>query len=611
MYKLLRKTILFLPLLLLFTKDSLAVTYDFEMINSTTINYTTGQDHVDVTTQFQRRVNNKEYFFSTQGEKIFHIPDSTTGNDEEIKEEREYKLSNLSVTNITGSNVDYNIEELELGQGIYVKVPNYRETTYSSPYTIYLNYKTHIYLRSVKDWVAIQIPALHEDTQFTQTDDSSNTSTKVEYNLNVVVDSNISPLAKIYPLKYSVIPNSDRTTYSFNGEDRVGEPVYLEFGTNRVFRFESRLKTPKTDTIVPEKYSSAFSALSTNIYSVPLPRDFGENNQRVLIENISPQPSKVTTDLEGNIVATFEVPANKESEIYISGYIWVEQNTLEEIKSLPNITYSEYISTVKGDSNLSKYLSSTKYWETTDTFITSKASELSKDANTLMDVIRNDYTYVNDVLEYDFSKAESENERIGAKAALLGGGSVCMEYSDSMIALLRAQGIPTRAAVGYIGIEENKESNIPHQWVQVWVPEYGWLSIDPTYESKNMQIGANIDSVLWETFFDDNETNLGIYTADSVNTKSFTKENYNISVYAIDESEIPDTTSLLSYSDIATEEKELNMQESLNIIAKTTPIGKAMIVVLPIGIVLVLLIVLLSLITVLTKRIRSQKASPN
>ena len=228
-----------------------------------------------------------------------------------------------------------------------------------------------------------------------------------------------------------------------------------------------------------------------------------------------------------------------------------------------------------------------------------------------MDVIKSDYTYINDVLEYDFSKVESENERIGAKAALMGGGAVCMEYSDSMIALLRAQGIPTRAAVGYISIGEEQEHNMPHQWVQVWVPEYGWLSIDPTYESKNMQIGANVDSVLWETFFDDSETNLGIYTADSVNTKSFTKENYHISIYAIDEEDLPDTTSLLSYSDITTEEKELNMKESLNIIAKTTPVGKALVVILPIAIVLVLLILVLSLMTVLIKRIKSQKASPN
>ena len=131
MYKLLQRTILFLPILLLLYRDSLAVTYDFEMINNSTINYTTGQDYVDVTTQFQRRVNNKEYFFSTQGEKIFHIPDSTTGSDDEIRKERQYKVTNLSVTNSMGDSIDYNIEELELGQGMYVKVPNYKETTYS------------------------------------------------------------------------------------------------------------------------------------------------------------------------------------------------------------------------------------------------------------------------------------------------------------------------------------------------------------------------------------------------------------------------------------------------------------------------------------------------
>jgi hypothetical protein len=69
-----------------------------------------------------------------------------------------------------------------------------------------------------------------------------------------------------------------------------------------------------------------------------------------------------------------------------------------------------------------------------------------------------------------------------------------------------------------------------------------------------MQIGTNLDSVLWETFFDDDETNLGVYTADSIDLNTFTKENYSIQVYAVEETDIPETDTLLSYSDIASEQ---------------------------------------------------------
>jgi len=612
-YKLLTKIALFLPLLLLLTRETHAVTYDFEMINSTEIRYTTGNDYVEVSTEFVRQVNNNDYFFSTKGEKIFHIPDSSSGKDYEIELERQYKLDSIKVVSNLGNKVSYTIEELELGQGMYVKVPNYRTTTYGSPYKVTLSYKTHIYVRAVDDWVAIQVPALHEDTQFTQDDETSNTNTKIEYNLDVIVDKNIPTLSKILPSQYTKSEEKSNIIYSFKGKDRVGSPVYIEFGTKRVFKFEMKITAPKTDNIVPEKYSSAINALSTNIYEIPLPREFAETNQRVMIENIHPQPTKIRMDLEGNVIGTFEVPANEDSSIYIYGYIWVEQNDYENMRSIPSYKYSEYRDAIKKDNKLSQYLLPTKFWETTDLFVQSKALELSKDQEYIIDVIKNDYAYINEVLEYDYSKADGNNERIGAKAALQGGSSVCMEYSDSMIALLRAQGIPARAAVGYIGIEGIKESeeNVPHQWVQVWIPEYGWLSIDPTYESVNMQIGTNIDSVLWETFFNDEETNLGIYTADKIDLNNFTQDQFVISVYAIDEEGIPEMDTLFSYNDIAIGEDNDNVKDTLNILVKTTSFGKALIIVLPITVVLILLVLLFSLITILIRRIKSRKAYQN
>ncbi len=66
-----------------------------------------------------------------------------------------------------------------------------------------------------------------------------------------------------------------------------------------------------------------------------------------------------------------------------------------------------------------------------------------------------------------------------------------MEYADSMIALLRAQGIPARAALGYANIRDTERIQVRHQWVQIWIPDHGWFSIDPTFESKNQKNGTN------------------------------------------------------------------------------------------------------------------------
>jgi hypothetical protein len=74
---------------------------------------------------------------------------------------------------------------------------------------------------------------------------------------------------------------------------------------------------PKTDSLIPEEYSDVFKGFTKNIFEISLPRYFDETNQTVKIENISPQPTKLGIDTEGNIIATFEIDATQESTISI------------------------------------------------------------------------------------------------------------------------------------------------------------------------------------------------------------------------------------------------------------------------------------------------------
>lgn len=582
---------------------------DFNIQNNSTISYESGKDFVTVSTEYVREVKNSAYFYSTQGEKIFHIPDLPKTQQYELELERQFKIESLKVTNGNGKAVTYSIQELESGEGIYVKVPNYRQTTYGNPYKVVVQYQTHDLIKKVIDHVVILAPALHEDTQFEQTDSERGTKTSLSYDLKVVTDSLIPPLTRIYPEKYIAKEEKDGMSYLFKSQDRVGNSPYLEFGTKQIYKFELKYKTPKTDNLVPEKYSSLLNALSTNIYEISLPREFSETNQRVKIESIYPAPARISKDSEGNIIAKFEVRANKSSEISITGYIWLEQEVLEDRREIPNPTLQEYKSSVTKDSNLNKYLASTTYWEVTDSYIKEQADTLLENTTTLMDVIKSDYRYINERLDYDENKANSENERIGARAALQGGGSVCMEYADSMIAILRAQGIPSRAALGYSNLnvleKTNEDGSTRHQWVQVWIPEYGWLSIDPTYESENMLIGQNIEKVLWETFYDEELTNIKIYSADSVNGDDFS--DYSVKIYAVQST--PQEDTLREYSDIkAVEDANVTALDTVNTFVKTTSLGKALVILLPIFIILIALISILVILTSLVRRFRTRKA---
>lgn len=603
-------TLLFSSLFLLISINySKAATYDFVLTNDTTLRYSTGQDYITVGNQFSREVKNSKYYVSTTGEKTFHIPDINSTNKDEITAERTFKKISLSVKSDTGRTLEYSIEELETGKGMYIKVPNYKETKYGSIYRVILTYNTHDFVKKVLDSVTIEYPILSKDTLFEQRDESTNTVAQVNYNLNIEVDSNISPLFKIYPTEYTETSINNKTRYSFSSKQRLGQPIYLEFGTNQIYRFELKLKTLKTDTIIPEKYSSKLPLLSTNIYQLHLPREFGENNQKVKIEKLSPKPTKLITSDEGNVTATFEVPANQESSITASGYIWLEQKPLKEHIPIPNPIFTEYIKEINKDSNLSKYLLPTKYWEVNDEYIKQEAQNILKDKNTLFDVLTSVYSYIDEKLEYDEKKANDlTSVRVGAKAALQGGSSVCMEYADTMITIFRAQGIPARAALGYTSLSTSQEPKISHQWVQIWIPDYGWLSLDPTYESPNMMIGQSIQYVLWNTFYDEYITDMFVLTADT-NNLDFDPNQLEVKVYAVDSNTIP--TNLSSYSDIQTTQNDNSTEEYLNVLVKTTPIGKALLIILPISIVLTLLIILLSLISLLIKRIKSRKASSN
>ncbi len=588
-----------------------AAGYDFSIDNSTQVQYKNGDDFVTVHSRYFRKVNNKSYYYPATGEKIFHIPDLPESKEFEIDLERQFKKDSLLVKDSIGNSIKYTIEDLKPGEGFYIKVPNYRQTTISSPYDIYIEYKTHDLVRKVHDWIVIQAPALPEDVTLEQKDKATGTSTSFDYALSIVVDSDIPKLAKAFPSEYSTQKKKDTTVYSFTTKDRIGQAPYLEFGIAQVYKFELRYKTPKTDLLIPEKYSSVFKALSTNIYELSLPREFSETNQLVRISDIYPTPQKITKDTEGNILATFEVEANRESEIIVDGYVWVEQSALDANRSIPNPLYSDYKEDVLQSEYADKYLSASNFWEVDDPFIKGEADKLVGENKYLMDVVKADYRYINERLEYDESKITEGNNRIGAKAALQGGGSVCMEYADSMIALLRAQGIAARAALGYANLEELKnasDASIRHQWVQIWIPEYGWLSIDPTFESDNMKIGQEINRVLWETFNGDTLSNIRIYSADNINTAS--SVDYNVKIYAVDPNTVPQVDTLKTYSDILpiSESTQPGVADTLNTFVKATTLGKALVIIMPIVGVLVLTVLLLTTVTSLIRRVRTRTA---
>ena len=90
------------------------------------------------------------------------------------------------------------------------------------------------------------------------------------------------------------------------------------------------------------------------------------------------------------------------------------------------------------------------------------------------EIVRNVFHYVIEHLEYH----HFFNGNRGARRALRQGKGDCTEYSELMIALCRAKGIPSRIVRGVVA---RTSDNPNHNWVEVYFKEQGWVPFDPTH----------------------------------------------------------------------------------------------------------------------------------
>jgi len=74
--------------------------------------------------------------------------------------------------------------------------------------------------------------------------------------------------------------------------------------------------------------------------------------------------------------------------------------------------------------------------------------------------------------------------RRGALAAYQTGEGDCTDYSDLMIALCRANDIPARSIKGLIIRPGLSLQDARHDWVEVYMKEYGWVPFDPLHAEK-------------------------------------------------------------------------------------------------------------------------------
>jgi transglutaminase-like putative cysteine protease len=108
-----------------------------------------------------------------------------------------------------------------------------------------------------------------------------------------------------------------------------------------------------------------------------------------------------------------------------------------------------------------------------------------------------DFTYSTDVPS-EYTTTSVEDWLTDARNPYIRTG-YCEQFATSMALMARTLGLPSRVVLGFTPGEPINDTTVvvmdknAHSWVEIWVPELGWMSFDPTPRSGYAASTANDD----------------------------------------------------------------------------------------------------------------------
>lgn len=112
--------------------------------------------------------------------------------------------------------------------------------------------------------------------------------------------------------------------------------------------------------------------------------------------------------------------------------------------------------------------------ESEDAAIQAKSRALTREAKSCWEAIERIGSWVHQEIAYEIADTPS------ARRALKTRKGDCGPHATLMVALLRAAGIPAKLVGGLVYTPTFGGSFGQHAWVEVWLGDAGWISVDPT-----------------------------------------------------------------------------------------------------------------------------------
>ncbi|MBU1110203.1 transglutaminase-like domain-containing protein, partial [Patescibacteria group bacterium] len=290
-------------------------------------------------------------------------------------------------------------------------------------------------------------------------------STPIEnLEINLDIPESFGPPQYLIPSPISTVKNEGRLVYTFNQESIKNQGLSGAFGDYQLFSFSLtyHLENPLD-----------IEAL-TEIALLPDVRPL----QKVYLKTLNPEPEELTVDDDGNELASYRLKPQEKLTVIYEGQVETSLNT--ENKNLVENTAFDQLH--------ARYTKPDRYWETNHESIQNIVNDQINESMTSREQAQKLYEFTVSNLTYEPTRFDQEVQRLGAVEVLKQkDNAVCMEYTDLLITLLRAAGIPARELNGFAyspdAIQESTE-DVLHSWVQFYDADIKrWVQIDPTWES--------------------------------------------------------------------------------------------------------------------------------
>lgn len=295
---------------------------------------------------------------------------------------------------------------------------------------------------------------------------------KNDYRVSLTVPTSFGSVHGFGIIPKETYRQNGLTSYSFNQTDLVNNSLQLLFGDSTTY---------KGSITYPLNNQSSFA----KNYAITLPPN--TSAQSVYIQSIDPKPDSTRLDKDGNIIAYYSLEGSEKLDV--------------KVIFLADVRYIKYDLAKSGGMSdipqnlVDAYTKPTRYWQSNDPAIQAKAKELTQNKTSVADKVAAINQYVIATLDYNNEKIKYNIRQGAIKAFKNPSNVVCLEYSDLSIALMRAAGIPARMPVGYgysgdLKVSPSVSDSL-HSWVEAYVPNVGWINLDPTWGEKFNNLGIS------------------------------------------------------------------------------------------------------------------------